>query len=105
MTFINQSNGERWPVVGLAGQTLLDVAQANQIGVRGGTVRASHVQIALEFEEAIPLTAATEALLIDAVEPHNLTTGSRLANEIILSAAMNGMNVAVPLPEGPVDLP
>merc|ERR1711865_947420 len=82
VTFINQNNGERWPVVGLEGQTLLSVALANKIGVRGGTDRASHVKIAREFEEVV-----------------------RLADEIILTSAMNGMNVAVPVPEGPNELP
>merc|ERR1712166_459280 len=67
VTFINQNNGERWPVVGLEGQTLLSVALANKIGVRGGTDRASHVKIAREFEEVVPLSDATQAALADAV--------------------------------------
>merc|ERR1712070_366252 len=105
VTFINQSNGERWPTVGLEGQSLLALAKANQIGLRGGTARASHVHIAREFEEIVPLSEESEAELCDAVSPHDLTSGSRLANEIVLTAAMNGMNVAVPLPEGPPEFP
>merc|ERR1711998_587443 len=77
ITFINQSNGERHPVVGLEGQTLLAVAKTNNIGLRGGTVRASHVSIAKEFEEVIPLTDDVQEALEDAVSPHDITAGSR----------------------------
>merc|ERR1719158_2686968 len=68
VTFVNQSNGERWPVVGLEGQTLLALAKANNIGLRGGTTRASHVCVPKEFEELVPLTDDMAEELADGLD-------------------------------------
>merc|ERR1711907_110896 len=105
ITFVNQSNGERWPVVGLEGQTLLELAKANNIGLRGGTTRASHVCVPKEFEDTIPLTDAIATELREELPESVISTGSRLADQVLLSKAMSGVNIAVPVPEGPPDFP
>merc|ERR1711934_913057 len=105
ITFVNQNNGDRWPVVGLEGQTLLALAKANNIGLRGGTTRASHVMIPKEFEARVPVSDAMAIELEDGIEEAVLSSGSRLADQVVLTKEMTGMNVAVPLPEGPPEFP
>eukprot|EP00656_Telonema_subtile_P032177 TRINITY_DN3526_c0_g1_i4.p2 TRINITY_DN3526_c0_g1~~TRINITY_DN3526_c0_g1_i4.p2 ORF type:complete len:135 (+),score=27.38 TRINITY_DN3526_c0_g1_i4:195-599(+) len=105
VTFVNQSNGERWPATGLEGQTLLALAQTNKVGLRGGTTRASHVWVTKEFEAAVPTTEEMIAELEEMLDPATVNSGSRLADQIVLTKEMDGMSVAVPLPEGPAEFP
>eukprot|EP00658_Telonema_sp_P-2_P077297 TRINITY_DN695_c0_g1_i2.p1 TRINITY_DN695_c0_g1~~TRINITY_DN695_c0_g1_i2.p1 ORF type:complete len:135 (+),score=37.27 TRINITY_DN695_c0_g1_i2:248-652(+) len=105
VTFVNAHSGERWPVTGLEGQTLLDLARANNIGLRGGTTRASHVCVSKEFEGVVPTTNDMIDEIDEYIPSSQINTGSRLADQVVLTKDMRGMNVAVPLPEGPAEFP
>ena len=72
-------------------------------GAHGMNIHA-HVIVGGEWEDALPITDEA-AMILDDIPESERTSGSRLACCITLTKEMDGMNVAVPLPKGPNEIP
>merc|ERR1712196_378357 len=100
ITFANRATGERWTEEGVVGQTLLRLAQNKCIGMRAAGTHGmnvhSHIIVQQDWEDKLPISEEA-AMVLDDIPHTDLTPGSRLACQIVLTKAMDGMNVAVPL--------
>jgi len=107
ITFSNRATGDRYTEAGVVGQTLLELCQNKGVAMgnagKGGNVN-SHVIVTKEWEAALPVSKWTQ-MTLDDIPADEVTSGSRLACEIVLTKEMDGMAVAVPVPKGPVELP
>ena len=99
ITFIGASGQERREVEAQAGQTLLEVAHANDIAIEGaceGSMVCStcHVIVADADYDRLPPASVDEEDLLDLA--YGLTPTSRLGCQIVVTDALDGLTVRLP---------
>lgn len=98
MTFIDP-DGTRHEVEAPVGDTVLDIAHANDIDIEGaceGSLSCStcHVVVNLEDYERLAEPSEDEEDMLDLA--FGLTETSRLGCQIVMSEALDGLTVALP---------
>lgn len=99
VTFVSADGGTRRDIVAKAGQNLLEIAHANNIAIEGaceGSMVCStcHVIVGEADYDRLPLPSVDEEDLLDLA--CGLTATSRLACQIVLTEALDGLTVRLP---------
>ncbi len=97
--FESHDGKERLEVVGEVGQTLLELAWANDIDIEGaceGSISCStcHVIVAEDFFNKLPTATEEEEDMLDLA--FGLTMTSRLGCQIVLTDELDGLVVRLP---------
>lgn len=99
VTFVHP-NGKRVEIDAAAGKTLLEIAWENDIDIEGvceGTMACStcHVIVDAEQFDRLPTASEDEEDMLDLA--WGLTPTSRLGCQIVLTDALDGLVVSLPL--------
>lgn len=99
VTFESHDGKERLEVVGKVGQTLLELAWANEIDMEGAceaslSCSTCHVIVAEDYFKRLPAASEEEEDMLDLA--FGLTMTSRLGCQIVLSDELDGLVVRLP---------